>query len=225
MVAPIRYLTSSQALRMSEVRTLAAVRARNLAVSLGGMPRMLYELATGSDAGQDGGASPLNPQGMLGTDLSGPPFGPAIRHTLCVVEGQGPQSNIVGEGPLHTFSEDDEWWHLPMRVYVRPHVAQRGNEPYTRGYLSLLYLLEPGGVGTGTGELYFYSASQIDSFTRQTPTSLSSSSTATATEASGLWVPLVAGINQCQISVRSTSGSPFLSIVRASVNQIVQLEH
>jgi len=223
MVAPIRYLTSSQALRMSEVRTLAPVRARNFAASLGGLPRMLYELATGSDAGQDGGASPINPQGMLGTDLSGPPFGPAIRHTLCVAEGQGPQASITGESPLHTFTEDDEWFHLPMRVYVRPHVAQRGDEPYTRGYLSLSYALGTG-AGTGTGDLYFYSASQLDSFTRQTPTALSSASS-TAVVTSTLWVPLVDGINQCQISVRGTSASSFLSILRASVCQIVQLEH
>ena len=224
MVAPIRYLTSMQALRMREVRTLAAVRARNLAVSLGGMPRMLYELATGSDAGQDGGASPLNPQGMLGTDLSGPPFGPAIRHTMCVVEGIGAQSSVVGESPLFTFTNDDEWFHLPMRVYVRPHVSQRGTEPYTRGYLAIAYnRASGGGGGTATGELYF---SRLDDtiLTRQTPAALSSAS-ATVLNETTMWVPLVPGVNLLQMSVRGTSSADFLSILRAAVQQVVQLEH
>ena len=222
MVAPLRYVASTLPLRMSEVRTLAPVRARNIALSLAGRARTIYELATGSDAGNDGGGSPINPQGRLGTDLSGPPFGPCIRQSLCVVEGLATVSNIVGEQPIYTFSEDQEWFNLFMRVYVRPHVNQRGDEPLARGYLSVKYIGT--GAGTGTANAYFWSDSEYDVYSRLPPAALSASN-ASEQEDVTLWAPLKPGINKVQVSFQSTSTTNLIKILRLSINQIVTQEH
>lgn len=225
MTSPLRRLVSQIPLRMSEVRTLAPVRARNLGVSLAGRARVLYELATGDDAANDGGGSPVNPQGRLGTDLSGPPFGPCLRTPLIVAHGQGTQAAMAGERTLHTFGGEDEWFFFPMRIWVRPHVRSLGLEPLTRGYLALAYL-RASGASSATADVDFANLTAEGGaiYRRPTLTSISSSSSSAAV-LDTMYVPLVPGINFCQLSVRSTSSASVLSILRCSVNQVALLEH
>ena len=219
---PLRRLVSSIPLRISEVTTLAPVRARNLGLSLAGRARLLYELATGSDAAGDGGASPLNPQGRLGADLSGPPFGPCLQVPLCVVPGTRDENHVDGEEPIHNFDVNGEVFNFVMRVWVRPFVSALGNEPLTRGYLALSYN-NPTGAGTATATAEIANLSIEDGFRRPMSASLSSTST-TASKNEDLWVPLRPGVNLVQLTVRHTS-SVDLTLLRCSLNQVQLLEH
>jgi hypothetical protein len=54
---------------------------------LAGKNRYFYEALTGSAPGNETAMSQKNPQGLIGLDLSGPPFGRALRHSVWQVTG------------------------------------------------------------------------------------------------------------------------------------------
>jgi hypothetical protein len=110
----------------------------------------LYELASGK-AVADGGVTPLNPQGRLGVDRSGPPWGDAHRHPLLSCEYLPATANISGDPKfLVELTEINQVYLVPMRLYVRP-FADVPLAPYSRGLLQIV--LERIGAATSTVEV------------------------------------------------------------------------
>ncbi len=107
-----------------------------LVQTLAGRARWLYEMATGGPAvDTEPAAVPRNPQGLVGHDHSGPPYGTAFRHLLfgCsggVVDATWSRSPAAFELPNGSTSAFEQ------RVWIRPHAEQRG-APYSRGLLVL----------------------------------------------------------------------------------------
>ena len=91
-----RYV-SSDSLRDEDTRSLALGDVRVLK-SIVGRIRYLAEMATGRSIvdGEEAGI-PRNPQGLLGVDLSGPPYGPCVLHSTWWFGGMKPDTSGAGE--------------------------------------------------------------------------------------------------------------------------------
>ena len=144
-------IVSSEPLTDAECRTLAPAVSRKLAQSIAGRALALYELASGASV-VDAGLTALNPQGRLGVDRSGPPWGDAHRHPLlsCEYIPTG-IANIAGDPKfLVELTAQDQIYLVPMRLYVRP-FADSPKAPYSRGLLQIA--MERIGAATSTIEV------------------------------------------------------------------------
>lgn len=132
----IKISTASEWLRQSELKGTSPATQR-IAKSIAGRVRYLYELATGDAAFTDGFGTPLNPQGRIGVDHSGPPWGNAFHHPLWVQEGRTEGSSDV-YGEKHVVSvPPSSTATIIARFIVRPH--QVGPlVPYSRAYLAVI---------------------------------------------------------------------------------------
>lgn len=92
--------------------------------SLAGRAHELYELATGSPivAGEPAITRP-NPQGLIGWDLSGPPWGSALTHPVVWFTGRSSDANLIqpdsdaGDRYRYTGSNSVS---VSFRVWCRP---------------------------------------------------------------------------------------------------------
>lgn len=88
--------------------------------SLAGGAAYLYELISGKAAG-DTQLTPPNPQGEIGIDLSGPPWGSAIRHPIAWLGGAKPDTAIgYGMAPVLTVQANARAVIGPWLIWVRP---------------------------------------------------------------------------------------------------------
>lgn len=144
-------IISSEPLTDAECRTLAPAVSRKLAQSIAGRALSLYELVSGASV-VDAGLTALNPQGRLGVDRSGPPWGDAHRHALLSCEYlPAGIANIAGDPKaLVNLTTIDQRYLVPMRLYVRP-FADSPLTPYSRGLLQIL--MERIGAATSTVEV------------------------------------------------------------------------
>lgn len=93
----VQRISGSDSLRNADTRSLAVGDVRVLK-SIAGRIRYLVEMATGRSLVDGEEASvPRNPQGLLGVDLSGPPFGPCIPHAVWWFGGMKPDTSGAGE--------------------------------------------------------------------------------------------------------------------------------
>jgi hypothetical protein len=108
--------------------------------SLAGANRWAYEFATGA-SGQTGTSPAIakNPQGTYGHDHSGPPFGTAFVHNLATWAWSRESSS--------TAFISDAGATLKARFWVRPFPRWDGT-PYSRAYLSLIFLGNGGTTST-----------------------------------------------------------------------------
>jgi hypothetical protein len=130
----------------SATRSHAAADAETFKM-LAGRPKWLYEMATGvvgGDAAHEPTAS-LNPNGRLGHDHSGPPYGSAIQHPLFTYSApetlSGYYINDIGPDDLGdrwiTVSESKSP-RMVAECYVRPFPEYNYNgyvSPYSRAFL------------------------------------------------------------------------------------------
>ena len=143
-------IISSEPLTDAECRTLAPAVSRKLAQSIAGRALALYELASGASV-VDAGLTALNPQGRLGVDRSGPPWGDAHKHPLLSCEYLLATANIAGDPKsLVELTTQDQVYQVPMRLYVRP-FADSPKAPYSRGLLQIS--MERIGAATSTVEV------------------------------------------------------------------------
>jgi len=143
-------IVSSEPLTDAECRTLAPAVSRKLAQSIAGRALALYELASGAPA-VDAGLTALNPQGRLGVDRSGPPWGDAHKHPLLSCEYLLATANIAGDPKaLVDLTVQDQIYQVPMRLYVRP-FADSPKAPYSRGLLQIV--MERIGAATSSVEV------------------------------------------------------------------------
>lgn len=216
----IQRIVSTEPLTDAEARSMAPARARRLATSIAGRARVLYELALGTPAFDDGGATPINPQGSLGVDRSGPPWGDAHLHpvwtyavTINVVSNMYPGIRAIemNGGIGHIVRLRARWWCRPFQT--GPSV------PYSRAYLRGL-ITRKGVSGTATATVRVYGPSG-DSGPSTSTTGSTTSSDALGTAA---WTPMLPGWNERVIEIEQTStvGS---YIGPLSLNQIARRTH
>ncbi len=125
----------------SEARSESAGRVE-LARMLAGKSKVLAELATGArPVDADGRCTDVNPQGQLGVNLSGPPWGAALRRTIAAGSGIKPGANFEDRTPpstaLECFGVTNSFvigpiliWNIPFDPLPHPFVA-----PLSRGYV------------------------------------------------------------------------------------------
>lgn len=109
-----------------------------VAQGLAGRARILWELATG-DVPDGEAVTARNPQGLIGVDCSGPPWGSAHRYPVAVMAGRKVNTAVVSSRPIpaivgpssRTFSF--RVWHRPYEVRSEYGYAP----PLARGYLAI----------------------------------------------------------------------------------------
>lgn len=231
----IKISTASEWLKQSDVKGTAPATKR-IAESLAGRVRYLYELATGDAAFTDGFGTPLNPQGRLGIDHSGPPWGNAFHHPLWVQEGHpAGDTNIYGE-KLVASVPTSSTATIIARFIVRPH--QVGPlVPYSRAYLAVVGRTAGGAAAASTVTFRLYDGPGVDGASR-TATFTSSATGAITTALTGSvytkiepirrrrpsptearWVTLERRI---EITNASANG---MDIIALSLNQITRRGH
>jgi len=135
------------ALRDDEVCNNADANSEIFA-TLAGRNRWIQEMLTGEFDGNEAPISPKNPQGQHGVDNSGPPYGPAIRHSVGYLGG--------GMTTAHSYASDlsgvriatlnvtsrgilmsTEPWQYMIPVYNKPYSPYR-RAPHSRARLDFL---------------------------------------------------------------------------------------
>lgn len=223
----IQRVTSHEALTDAETRSLAPMRAKRLAYSIPGRLRWLYELATGESPVDDGGGSPINPQGLIGADRSGPPFGDAHLHPLWSSGGLFNTSTTIyptqalsaGMGRLISLDGGaGTIRRITARFFCRP-FARSPLAPYSRAYLRA--------IGT-SDDLVTTSSATIRVFgpagDSGPSTSATVSTTTSASFGTGAWTPVTPGWNERIIEIEQTSANGIL-IGPLSLNQVVRRSH
>lgn len=213
----IQRIVSTEPLTDAECRSLAPARARRLATSIAGRARALYELALGTPAYDDGGATPVNPQGSLGVDRSGPPWGDAHLHPVwtyaAIVQGVYPSLRVLevdgGTGTILRIRA--RWWCRPFQM--GPGV------PYSRAYLRGM-VSRKGASGTATVTVRVYGPSGDSG----PSTSTTGSTTGSADLGTDAWTPQYPGWNERIIEIEQT-GSVGAYIGPLSLNQIARRSH
>lgn len=224
---PLQKIVSGQPLRQAQVRSLAPATA-DLAASLAGRVRYLYELATGVSAAPDGGATPLNPQGRLGIDHSGPPWGNAFQHPVWIAEGfVNTTTNVYGEGPLFSLTTSNKIQAIVARFVVRP-FQYFPLAPYSQLYLTARGT-RASGAGTATVAVRIYDGITTDGAVRSTTISSSGSIASVATEIHTLIGPQLPARNgwiaqERRIEFELTSTDP-MNIHFCSINQVARRSH
>ena len=209
--------TSAEPLTTGEATSWAPARAKRLASSLAGRARYILELLQGQNAFNDDGATPLNPQGQIGIDRSGPPWGDAHLHPLWWSEWCA-GSLVYGEVPPISLTAQGQIERVTARFFVRPfHLLPLA--PYARGYFRGQGT-RIGGAGTATAEVRLYGP-EGDSGASVAATI---STTGTASFGTGAWTPLRPGWNERIIEVELT-GTVGLNLGPMSINQVVRRTH
>jgi hypothetical protein len=130
----MRMLGSAAPLRESDTETDAQARAIIIR-ALCGLSRFVYEMAAGHSAvSNEPACVPLNPQGTVGVDLSGPPFGPALRHVMGGTGGIKPGTDMVGEKTIGTVSSTSTV-NYRVKAIAKPYAKLPG-APYSRRYFA-----------------------------------------------------------------------------------------
>jgi hypothetical protein len=221
----ITRVVSHEPLTDAEATSLAPARAKRLAYSLSGRARYLYEMLTGEPAADDGGATPLNPQGRMGVDRSGPPWGDAHLHpmwTYATTANGGIVYPLVGVSTHPQISEVDggqgTFRRLTARFWVRPHYVAPGM-PYTRAYLRG-FVSRKGMSGTATITVRVYGPDGESG----PSTPATGSTTGTDAIALDAWCPVTPGWNERIIEIEQTStvGS---YVGPLSLNQVARRSH
>jgi hypothetical protein len=151
------------ALQNADTASLAPARAEIIR-SIVGRTRWLYEMASGATAvSTDEPVAPYNPQGTIGVDFSGPPFGPAFRHPIFWMGRVANSSSWVTPGTAIEVTQGGAISNFVMqaRFFVRPFTTLSGDvvAPYARAQglirldasagtpdLSVAIRLTPGGT-------------------------------------------------------------------------------
>lgn len=219
MPRPITRIVSSSPLTTAQVRTHAPAVA-DMARNLAGRVRYLYELASGSPAvTEDGSVIPPNPQGKIGVDRSGPPWGDALQHPMWVWEGTSASTSIYGEKPIVSLTANGQTDAVLASIIVRP--FQRGPlVPYSLGELRVSGI-KTSGAGNATCVIRAYGSNVEDDPARQVTLTMTST---TAINTATVLVPLKPGYCERLIRLESTSANGF-AIVGMSINQVKRRSH
>lgn len=124
----------------AQVRNHARARVEVIQ-ALAGRARILWELATGNVPVDGPPASGYNPQGLVGCDLSGPPWGSIHRHVIATMGGIKPDSATFSSRPATYFPltglSAPHLRSVTWRVWNRPFetLPETGVAPLSRARL------------------------------------------------------------------------------------------
>lgn len=209
-------IVSSEPLTDAEATSWAPAVSRRLATSLGGRPRYLLELLRGDGAGFDGDVgTPLNPQGQLGVDRSGPPWGDAHLHPMWIYE-HALDTNIAGQVAIASLTAVGQVATVFAEFFNRPHyVAPK--VPYSRAYFRGRVTCVGGGSCTVQVRVYSGDVSRFASVTTTGTGTIGDSVT---------FADVVPGLNSVRIEFECTAlTGTSARIDRASLNQIARRSH
>lgn len=141
------WLTDAQAGSLADARS-------EVARAFAGKARVINELVAGvSMVSGEPAVVPLNPQGLIGLDMSGPPWGSAWRHPVCWFGGRGTDTSGI-QAPsrhiwmVHTAGQPPKM-RGPFRAWIRPFEVLPS--PYVAPYAALrAYLRARVRSGTAT---------------------------------------------------------------------------
>jgi hypothetical protein len=193
--------------------------------TLAGRTRWLEEMTSGKSAVDD--EEPFagtNPQGLVGVDLSGPPFGSAVLHPIAWYSGILSAAVIAPPGPLDSIPSDGKGVLSPWRIWVRPHaqLPSPSAAPYSRGFVALRAHRVGGLNGTVT-----VTARQLgaDPSTIKTATFTVTGAEDVVALSSAFWVPLLPGSNDVEITVSHSIGSALVTIDSLMIYNGVKRSH
>jgi hypothetical protein len=215
----ISRFTSKKAMTDAQCRTLASAAADPIVESLAGRARYLWELATGTNPIADSGGTPLNPQGLLGIDRSGAPWGDALMHPLLVADHDDSDPNVYNGRDLFGkyITITTRAIQIDLELYCRPY-AVYDKAPYSRGYF-YGFLRRDAGTATVTAKI-IKDGRDV------------SSQSITVDSADGnhnivqMFCPLSVGHNKFKLQLSAVhSGSSQVDLIAFSFNQITRREH
>ena len=198
-------ISSTSSLRDADTKSTAPAHARVLQ-SLAGRVLYLAELIQGRIPVTLGrSATPINPQGRIGLDHSGPPFGSAWRHPLLTMGGclADTSGDCAGQRVVGVFSSADALV-IPLNLYVRP-FAMRAGAPYSRGMVTAR-VARVSGAGSVDYEIVTHSGGGTSNVPMRA-TSSTSSTTPTHTAPTTIWFDLVPGHNALQLEFVTASAT------------------
>lgn len=213
----------------AQVRSHAAARSE-IPQGLAGRARILWELATGNVPSDGPPASGYNPQGLVGVDCSGPPWGSAHRYTIATLGGIKPDSATFSSRPstlwrlsevttnrLHTIA----WriWHRPFEVLHDPAVA-----PLSRAYLRVGCY-----SSSATNPVLTISAwANEETFSEAMSDTVTTTGGTTDTDydvGTALWVRLRPGPNTVRLAFETDKSTTKLTISRLHLYQTAKRSH
>lgn len=207
---------------------LADARTQNFAPGaaeipkqLGGMNRLLYEMATGRSADTDGEAvAPRNGQYLIGVDHSGPPFGSAVLHPIAIYS----PSYVAGSDWDRADNEGidiDNPLILDCVVDVRGHAVVEG-APYSRGYVFAR-------MDSDTASTTVTFRAEANGTRRETNVTQGTSTTFwdldTDGDASVFYFDLIPGRNRIRLLVTTTHASATVDTFTILIGQIAKRKH
>lgn len=213
----IEKISSTAAILQRQCRSLAPATI-DIVQSLAGRVRYLYELATGVPAHTDGNATPLNPQGTLGVDRSGPPWGDAHLHPLWIAEGITASANYYGESPYLTTAYGYTK-SIVADLYVRP-FEDVYLAPYSIGKFSCR-AVRPSASTDVTLTIRVYHGPDTSYDYNSSTMTVGSALTTSGT----MNVPLKPGMNSRLIEFIQTSNNAGADIITMAIGQSVRRSH
>lgn len=221
----LQKIVSTTPLAQSKCQSLSPATA-DLIVSLAGRVRYLYELATGAAAYSDTVATPPNPQGMVGVDMSGPPWGPAIEHPLWSAESAIDNASLFGELSVLKTDTLNERKRILASIYVRPFQVGGANgeqAPYSRGYLRF-EAVRTSATTNGAVAVNLYHGP--DNSFGSTTTTLTCTSQTVPNISTAIYTKLSPGYNYRLIEFKQTSATGAgIDIRSIAINQTVRISH
>lgn len=181
-----------------------AIGRNDILGSLAGRARFLYELLTGQNPfPAELPASTPNPQGKLGHDHSGPPWGTAFLHPVAWWSGQKADSGLQQPTQPFVSMVEGEPHRVELVLWNRPHVSdlpQGRIAPYSR--LFLFFVAHVAGADADLGiriENLNDGASDPRGVTRTVSGSSAGYTTLPDSDA-GAWLQAGSGRNRCRIT-------------------------
>lgn len=206
-----------------QARSLVAARASPMARAMAGMTRFLLELAAGESAVP--GEAPqagTNPQGLVGADLSGPPWGPALRHPIASWSGQAADGDVIEPTESRLVIVDFARM-APWPIWNRFHEVIDGVAvPYSRG----LVVLRAHKVGATSSDVDVAVRNlMVDEEFNTTTISVTSTSEATFNLGTSFFVPLLPGTNVVEFVFNAETDTAEIHIDSIDIYQGAKLEH
>jgi hypothetical protein len=189
-----------------------------IAQSLAGRDRHLWEMLHGASA-VDGelAAVPSNPQGLVGIDMSGPPFGPCL--LLPVAWWQGRSG--AGVQPTNPWSAiADTAAATPWRIWNRPHRRY----PDGTAPLSQLGLFWRGTASAGTSSVFRIQVKNRSNGTTTVIDRAINTTTSTQYPETTLF-PFVPEANDIEMSWQRLSGTRTLEVHSLMFAVVVKRRH
>jgi hypothetical protein len=186
----------------SAFRSLAAAK-RNVPQYLAGAARYIWEMTRGEPAVEYASPACINPQGLIGADLSGPPFGSAFRHSIATYTANNNMANVDEPTPSNALIVANRPLIFTWVFQNRKH-TQGG--PYSELYVYFSWI-RLSGAATPSVTIKTRNGRRERSSSTSGPTG-----TETFVTALALYVPCDSGQNKAEIEFSHTDATTTIQI-------------